>query len=733
MSTKFVKSVRFISSPLLFVLIMAILLAAPPPALAGTPAYPGGSGTSGDPYHISTAADWTYLRSTTADWNKYFILTANINFSGATLTPVGTSSTKFTGNFDGNDKVLSNATIGTSSSSYSGLFGYIDTSGQVSDLGVETIQVTGNTNVGGLAGFSKGTITNCYTTGAVGATDAEMGGQIGGLAGRNEGTITDCYATGSVTITGDYVYNPSYIGGLVGLNEGGTVTGCYATGTVAAGSADVVGGLVGYGYNGTITNSYARGATTGGWGVGALVGRTYTNPVTNCYATGAVTGSSTIGGLVGNVYSSTFTASYWDTQTTGQSSSAAGTGLTTDDMTYTYAGTAYVDWNFTTIWGADTGNANGGYPYLRWQSIVSTAPEMDVKGNSVSITDGDTSPTTADHTDFGSADVTSGSVVRTFTIENTGDATLTLSGTPTIAGSDFSLTGTPSATVAASGNTTFSVTFNPSATGTRTGTVSIANDDSDENPYNFSIQGTGTGPEMDVKGNSVSITDGDSSPSTNDHTDFSTADVSSGSVIRTFTIENTGNATLTLTGTPTITGANFSLTGTPSATVSAGGNTTFSVTFNPSATGTRTGTVSIVNDDSDENPYNFSIQGIGTEPEMDVKGNSTSITDGDNAPSTVDHTDFGSADITSGTVVRTFTIENTGNATLTLSGTPTIAGSDFSLTGTPSATVAASGNTTFSVTFNPSATGTRTGTVSIVNDDSDENPYNFSIQGIGTQ
>lgn len=58
---------------------------------------------------------------------------------------------------------------------------------------------------------------------------------------------------------------------------------------------------------------------------------------------------------------------------------------------------------------------------------------------------------------------------------------------------DFTVNVQPTSPVAATnGTTTFQVTFDPSASGTRTATISIANDDADENPYNFSIQGTGT-------------------------------------------------------------------------------------------------------------------------------------------------------------------------------------------------------------------------------------------------
>ena len=119
--------------------------------------------------------------------------------------------------------------------------------------------------------------------------------------------------------------------------------------------------------------------------------------------------------------------------------------------------------------------------------------------------------------------------------------------------------------------------------------------------------------------------------------------------------------------------------------------------------------------------------------EMDVRGGSvsTSIPNGNPTPSTTDGTDFGSALVGNNTT-QTYTIENTGTATLGI-GTITIGGTnadDFTLTASPSATVATGGGTTtFTVQFAPSATGLRTATISIENTDTDEDPYNFSIQG----
>ena len=131
-----------------------------------------------------------------------------------------------------------------------------------------------------------------------------------------------------------------------------------------------------------------------------------------------------------------------------------------------------------------------------------------------------------------------------------------------------------------------------------------------------------------------------------------------------------------------------------------------------------------------------SIQRAGIDAEMNVKGNGVEIADGKTNPSIADFTNFGSADIDGDKVANTFTIHNSGNADLTLNGAPIIVlggnhSSDFTVTDLPESTVSAGSITTFEVTFNPSATGTRWGTLSISNNDTDENPYTFSISGFG--
>ncbi len=134
-------------------------------------------------------------------------------------------------------------------------------------------------------------------------------------------------------------------------------------------------------------------------------------------------------------------------------------------------------------------------------NITTSSPqEINITGNGNTIADGDTTPSTTDGTDFGNAVFPGGSATSTFVIQNTGSANLNLTGASpyvVISGAhagDFSLTTIPSTPITGGNNTSFAITFSPGALGLRTASISIANNDADENPYNFNIQGTGIVP-----------------------------------------------------------------------------------------------------------------------------------------------------------------------------------------------------------------------------------------------
>ena len=141
------------------------------------------------------------------------------------------------------------------------------------------------------------------------------------------------------------------------------------------------------------------------------------------------------------------------------------------------------------------GYQNGSSGLVEQVTSFVFAPEIAVSGNSVDIADGDTTPDPADHTDFGDVNIVSATLVRTFTIANHGNVDLTL-GTVTVSGThaaDFTVSLQPASPVAPNGSTSFQVSFDPRALGLREATLSIGNNDPDENPFDFSIQGTGTG------------------------------------------------------------------------------------------------------------------------------------------------------------------------------------------------------------------------------------------------
>lgn len=126
-------------------------------------------------------------------------------------------------------------------------------------------------------------------------------------------------------------------------------------------------------------------------------------------------------------------------------------------------------------------------------AVMVVAPEINVQGNSISIASGDATPALADHTDFG-ADSVGSAFARTFTIQNTGNANLTISNLTANGANagEFVVSGLSfPATVVAGSSTTFQVTFTPGGTGLRSALITIANNDGDEPSYTFAVQGRG--------------------------------------------------------------------------------------------------------------------------------------------------------------------------------------------------------------------------------------------------
>jgi hypothetical protein len=267
--------------------------------------YSEGTGEPNNPYQIATAEDLNDIGIHQEDWDKHFILINDVNlaeYTGTHFNRIGTDwNSAFGGVFNGNDHKIWNFTWDSNGISYYiGLFGYVNTGGQIKNLGLENVDVNtaDGISVGGLVGYNDGgMIINCYSTGSVSGY-----AWVGGLVGISYGPITNCYSKGSVS--GERSYE-SVVGGLVGGNYG-TIANCCSTCSISG--IDIVGGLVGYNADGTITDSYSEGSVDGNDVVGGLVGYHSSGTITNCSSTGNVSGTTIgssgtmVGGLVGENY-----------------------------------------------------------------------------------------------------------------------------------------------------------------------------------------------------------------------------------------------------------------------------------------------------------------------------------------------------------------------------------------------------------------------------------------------
>ena len=214
-------------------------------------------------------------------------LTADIDLTGKDWTPIGTDyDNSYKGTFDGGGHTITGLTF-TTNDEYAGLFGWLNKAGTVKNVVMEGVQITSNQiyggSIGGVAGYSWGTIENCSVSGSVSGT-VYVGGVVGAQIG---GSITGCSSSATVKGTVD-------VGGVAGqTNSSATLTACYATGNVII-EMDPKKNIAG----------------------GSLVGMNAGSSLLACYATGNVTstGSSTgymhIGGFLGNNYT-TVTACYW--------------------------------------------------------------------------------------------------------------------------------------------------------------------------------------------------------------------------------------------------------------------------------------------------------------------------------------------------------------------------------------------------------------------------------------
>ncbi len=385
--------------------------------------------------------------------------------------------------------------------------------------------------------------------------------------------------------------------------------------------------------------------------------------------------------------------------------------------------------NTTSITGVDDALDEGNETVIVDISSVTNGTENGTQQVTATITDDDYSITVNDV----SVNENAGNAVFTITLSRAYTSNITIdyataNNTATTADNDYTST---------SGTATITATQT-----TKTVSVPIINDTHYEQNETFylNISNASFGTITDAQGVGT-ITNEDTQPSVTLGLSGSPLAENGGTATLTATLSNRSyqNVTVNLGYTGTATGGGTDYSAAASITVNAGslsntagitgvndvlseGNETVVVDISSVTNGTENGTqqvtATITDDDS----------------EINVVGNGNTIADGDVTPSTTDNTNFGSTTL-SNTISKTFTIQNTGAITLTLGANAvSVSGGqagDFTITDQPAATISVGSSDTFTIQFSPTAGGTRSTTVNITSDDADENPYNFTIQGVG--
>jgi hypothetical protein len=294
---------------------------------------------------------------------------------------------------------------------------------------------------------------------------------------------------------------------------------------------------------------------------------------------------------------------------------------------------------------------------------------------------------------FGSQTVGTAYPSQSFTVQNTGTASTAIA---IGASANYSQINNCGTLLQVGTSCTVTVTFTPTANGSLPGTISIT-DSATNSPQTVTLSGTGTGGTVIVTPTPSGLT-------------FTGQLVGTTSMSQTVSVRNTGTVSTTLSiGAAT---GDFAQTNNCGASLGPGASCTLTVTFTPTASGTRTGSI-LITDQASNSPQTVSLTGTGTIVTMTFTPSSltfSSQTVGTTSPS------------------QTVAVKNTGTANTTLSiGAAT---GDFAQTNNCSSTLASGASCTLTVTFTPTTTGTRTGSISIA-DQASGSPQSVGLTGTG--
>ena len=253
--------------------------------------------------------------------------------------------------------------------------------------------------------------------------------------------------------------------------------------------------------------------------------------------------------------------------------------------------------------------------------------------------------------------------------------------------------------------------------GTFGGLLSLFNSDVDENPFDLAIIGRVTAPEVTVRLDGVELGDG--------------GFVSFGDVVqgqprdRTFTVTNDGGAPLSLSPlNPSTLPAGFTLAANLATTILAPGQSTaFTVRLGATVAGSFGGVLSLATSDPDENSFDLLLAGNVIAPEIAVEVDGVNALDGQTV-------DFG-VTAPAQPIVRTITVRNEGTSLLVLTPiNPANVPAGFTLVFNLGTTTLSPGqSTSFSLRLEAAAFGTFGGSLSLLNNDADEGPFELVLAG----
>jgi hypothetical protein len=278
---------------------------------------------------------------------------------------------------------------------------------------------------------------------------------------------------------------------------------------------------------------------------------------------------------------------------------------------------------------------------------------------------------------------------------------------------DFAETDNCVGSVAAGASCFIDVSFTPAAAGSRMGTLTIANNLSGS-PLTVPLTGTGIAATRIVSLSASSLT-------------FTNQMVGLTSSAQGLTLSNTGNSALTLTGLA-FSGTNaseFAETDNCGGSVATGASCTINVTFSPTATGTRTAALNIMDDaTSPSSPQTVALTGTGIPPAPIVSLSSTNVV-------------FANQPLGTSSAPQTVTLHNAGAAILNIQ-IVALAGAnpgDFAIasgsTCSNGVTVAPNSSCVIQFTFAPTGLGTRSATVGIT-DNAADSPETIGLSGTTT-